>query len=136
MQKICTEQTLPEIPAEKEPSTNPHGLSDFDENSADDEEINEGDGKKSDAETADSANERNQTVGAAPNFDYTKTNEYRELHTEFNQNLLCAIKFQLKNASALVRRATVLLLEFASTTNLDIDPLLLSYVSSGDREKP
>lgn len=92
--------------------------------------MNEGIGNKSDAETGDSANNRNQTVGEAPNFDYTKTNEYRELHTEFNQNLLCAIKIQLKNTSALVRRATVLLLEFAATTNLDINPLLLSYVRS------
>lgn len=133
MQKICTEQTLTEIPTERPPPANSNGLSDFDENSADDEEINKGDGKKNDAGTGDAANNRNQPAGEAAEFDYTKTPEYRELHTEFNQNLLCAIKFQLKNSSALVRRATVLLLEFAATTNLDIDPLILSYVSSDFR---
>lgn len=115
--------------ATETPATNTNGLSDFDEISADDEEMNKDDGNRNDAENGNAAVNRNQSEGETTNFDYTKTKEYRELLTEFNQNLLCAIKMQLKNASALVRRATVLLLEFAATTNLDIDQLLLSYVS-------
>lgn len=113
------------MPAET-PAEHTNGLSDFDENSGD-EEPNEGDGNKDD-QTATDRRRRSESEGF--NFDYTKTQEYRDLLTEFNQNLLCAIKVQLKNASALVRRATILLLEFAATTNLDINELLLSYVSS------
>lgn len=129
MQKIFTTQASPEVPALVEaPVTNTNGLSDFD--SADDEEINGDEGNKSDAENDNqTTNIQNQIDGETTDFDYTKTKEYRELLTEFNQNLLCAIRIQLKNVSALVRRATVLLLEFAATTNLDIDQLLLSYVS-------
>lgn len=116
------------MPAEPPPATNANGLSDFDENSTDDDEGEEG--NKSDASNDSAATNRRQIDGDVNNLDYTKTKEYRELLTEFNQNLLCAIKFQLTNASALVRRATVLLLEFAATTNLNIDQLLSSYVSS------
>lgn len=61
-------------------------------------------------------------------IDWTKTQEYKELIREFRDNLVCAIKLQLKNASALVRRATVVLLEYAATTPLEIDTLLQSHV--------
>lgn len=91
----------------------------------------DGDVSKSDTEIDDAAvNGTNQIDGENEPFDYTKTDEYGVLLTELNQNLLCAIKIQLKNASALVRKATVSLLEYAATTNLGIDQLLLSYVCS------
>lgn len=62
-------------------------------------------------------------------IDYTKSIEFKNLLMEIQQNLLCATRLQLKNASALVRRVAVLLLEFLGTTTLDIDELLLSHVS-------
>lgn len=67
--------------------------------------------------------------------DYTKSTEFKNLLKEIKQNLLCATRLQLKNSSALVRRVAVLLLEFLGTTTLNIDELLLSYVSI-DRDKP
>lgn len=128
LQKIFAASPPAPAPAEPEPPVvNAPGLSDFD--SADDEEIGAGDGDKSDTENDTSAINRQPTDGTVVDFDYTKTKEYHELLTEFHQNLLCAIRLQLKNTSALVRRATILLLEFAASTRLDIDELLLSYVS-------
>lgn len=62
--------------------------------------------------------------------DYTKSSEFSLLVREIKQNLLCATRLQLKNASALVRRVAVLLLDFLGSTTLDIDDLLTSYVSA------
>lgn len=61
-------------------------------------------------------------------YDYTKSIEFGELLAELRYNLMAAIKLQLRNNSALVRRAVILLLEFTSTTTLKIDSLLQSYV--------
>lgn len=62
-------------------------------------------------------------------FDYTKSPEYKALAIEINNNLMRAIKVQLRNTSALVRRAVILVLEFIASTNLNMDELLLSNVS-------
>lgn len=61
-------------------------------------------------------------------IDYTKSIEYKELEEEINQNILCAIRLQMKNSSALVRRAVISMLDFLGTTNKNIDNLLLSHV--------
>lgn len=62
-------------------------------------------------------------------YDYTKSSEYEALTIEIDKNLLLAIKVQLKNTSALVRRVVLLVLEFIASTNLNMDGLLLSNVS-------
>lgn len=87
------------------------------------------------ADMSDSENDRSKTPLKASEqssgeetFDYTKTVEYRELLAELRNNLTAVIKSQLKNSSALIRRATILLLEFVATTSLQIDSLLKSHV--------
>lgn len=76
-----------------------------------------------------STEQQNNPEEEEENHNYVDSAEYKCLLTEINQNLLCAIKLQLKNTSALVRRVAVLLLELMAKTNLDIDQILLSYVS-------
>lgn len=61
--------------------------------------------------------------------DYTKSTEFKELQDEVNRNLLSAVRMQLKNTSALVRKVVMLMLDFLGTTNRNIDQLLISYVS-------
>lgn len=61
-------------------------------------------------------------------YDYTRTNEFKELLVEIRNNLMPAIKLQLRNNSALVRRAIILLLEYVATTTLKMDSVLQSYV--------
>lgn len=61
--------------------------------------------------------------------DYTKSTEFKELQEEVNRSLLSAVRMQLKNNSALVRKVVMLMLDFLGTTNRNIDQLLTSYVS-------
>lgn len=55
--------------------------------------------------------------------------EYKSLLDEIKTNLVRAIKYQMKNSSALVRRVAVLIIEFLGKTTVNINELLTSYVS-------
>lgn len=61
--------------------------------------------------------------------DIVQSTEYKCLFDEIKTNLVRAIKFQMKNSSALVRRVAVLILEFLGKTTININELLTSYVS-------
>lgn len=82
-------------------------------------------GNRTDDDTASESgtSQRSEVV------DYTKSTEYKELMKEIKQDLVCAVRLQLKNHSALVRRVAVLLLDFLGTTTLGIDAILTSNVS-------
>lgn len=63
----------------------------------------------------------------------TRSVEYKALFDEIKNNLVRAIKVQLKNSSALVRRVAVLMLDFLGKTTIDINVLFTSYVSGRGR---
>lgn len=82
-------------------------------------------GNKTDDESASEAGSSRKSEPV----DYTKSTEFKELQEEVNRNLLSAVRMQLKNTSALVRKVVMLMLDFLGTTNRNIDQLLTSYVS-------
>lgn len=86
---------------------------------------NNDNGNKTDDE---SASETGSSRKSEP-VDYTKSTEFKELQDEVNRKLLPAVRMQLKNTSALVRKVVMLMLDFLGTTNRNIDQLLTSYVS-------
>lgn len=93
-----------------------------DETVTSDYELDMSDGENQPAVDPENAPQENRP------YDYTKSIEFGELLAELRYNLVAAIKLQLRNSSALVRRAVILLLEFTSTTTLKIDNLLQSCV--------
>lgn len=94
-----------------------------DKNDKDDKNDENDTGNKTDDDCASTTSRRSEAV------DYTKSAEFDELQREINRNLMCAVRLQLKNSSALVRRVVILLLDFLGTTNKNIDSLLTCYVS-------
>lgn len=93
-------------------------------NNENENNYNHGNKMDDDSESMHSSSRQSTT----DTIDFTKSNEYKELYLEIKNNLLCAVKLQLKNPSALVRRVIVLLLEFLGTTTIRINDLLTSYV--------
>lgn len=61
--------------------------------------------------------------------DITNSPEYKQLFDEVKGNVVRAIKFQFRNSSAHVRRVAVLMLDFLGKTTININDLLMSYVS-------
>lgn len=77
--------------------------------------------------TKDTTNGTENTERPEESIDLTKSQEYKDLFKEISQNLVLAVRIQLKNSSALVRRVAILLLEFVASTSLSIDDLLQSF---------
>lgn len=93
------------------------------ENENNEEKDNDQGNRTDDDSASDSGVSRKSEV-----VDYTKSTEYKLLIKEIKQNLMSASRLQLKNASALVRRVAVLLLEYLGSTTMNIDELLTCYV--------
>lgn len=60
--------------------------------------------------------------------DYTKHKDYNDLINEIKRNAIKTIALQLKNNSALLRKAILLFLEYLAQTDMDINPLIASWV--------
>lgn len=110
----CSDQSASNVPEENQPISS-------EESEDSHEEDSQGDSSDSNLPKTKRKKKREVT-------DYRLSKEFRELNAEINHNLLRALKLQLKNNSALLRKATILLLEFIAKTKLNIDELLLSWV--------
>lgn len=112
----CSDQSTSNVPEENQPISS--------EESADShEEDSQGDSSDSNLPKTKRKKKREVT-------DYRLSKDFRELNAEIKHNFLRAVKLQLKNNSALLRKATILLLEFIAKTKLNIDELLLSWVGA------